>query len=96
MKTVFHQDGDDVVVERIQDVEPVLKRAAQLRHAGAGRSDSGDLHHVASLPRVMVENYCNRHGITLREWLVDPVHVERMLADRDLSGFRVYEGKRYV
>ncbi|MFA6125528.1 hypothetical protein [Sphingomonas sp.] len=88
LETRIHAfDDGRVVVESVQDVEPVLEHAKAMHNAGAGRGK--DLHHLASFPAVVVEQYCKLHGITLREWLMNPVHADRMRADRDLAGFRV-------
>lgn len=51
------------------------------------------MRYAARFPKVVVENYCARHGITLHEWMIDPVHVGRMLNDPDLAAFRIWEGK---
>lgn len=85
----FHYDETDekLIVESVQDCTPVLEQAKRLRNEGL--HGSKDMRHVMRIPRVLVEQYCNVHGISVREWMVNPVHVERMLSDRDLSGFRI-------
>lgn len=58
-----------------------------------GETGTSEMRHAARFPKVVVENYCARHGITLHEWMIDPVHVGRMLNDPDLAAFRIWEGK---
>lgn len=83
----FDETSEKLIVESVQDCTPVLEQATRLRNEGF--HGSKEMRHVAKIPKVIVEKYCNDAGITLREWMINPVHVERMLKDRDLSGFRV-------
>lgn len=90
VETRLHWDdeGDGkLIVQRVQDAEPALQHAAALRAAGAGKGK--DLHHRAHFPAVVVEAYCNRVGIDFREFLTNPEHARRMVADPDLAHFRV-------
>lgn len=88
LRTRFHPLNDGtLVIESVQDVEPIIEDAKR-RHI-EGLHGSKDMRHVARIPKVLVEKYCVDNGITLREWIIDPKHVERMLADRDLMHFRV-------
>ena len=54
---------------------------------------SSELKHAARFDAEVVDQYCRNAGITLNEFMVNPVHVRRMLNDPALSGFRVWEGK---
>lgn len=59
-----------------------------------GRQNSGvkgskDMPHLAEYPAELVEKYCVVNGITLSEWMQNPVHVQRMLQDPDLAHFRI-------
>ena len=85
--TRAHGDDEVLVIERVQDIEPALEHAKAL--SSAGITGSKDMRHRAHFPAVIVEAYCNQHGITFSEFMRDPKHVKRMCADRDLSGFRV-------
>lgn len=51
------------------------------------------MRHAAKLPKALIENYCQRHGITLHEWFVNPAHIKAMLNDPELSGFRIWQGR---
>lgn len=70
-------------VKRTQDVEPIIESVNRIRTL----TPSKEMRHVARFPMVIVEHYCNQHGITFAEWMRNPVHAERMLQDRDLSKF---------
>lgn len=88
VSTKFHWDADGkVLIERVQDCTPILERATRLRNEG--KHGSKEMRHVAHFPAVVVERYCNLNGISFHEFLANNVHIERMIADRDLSGFRV-------
>lgn len=82
-----------MVVERLQDVEPILKQAKALADNSSGKSESGDMYHAARLPMVIVEQYCNSNHITFHEWMSNPEHLRRMLSDPALSRFRIWNGR---
>lgn len=93
MHTRFHVDNVDntIVVNNSQDVEPILD-SCRLR-TNEGAHGSAEMRHAATLPMVVIENYCNQHGISFQDWLKDKTHVKRMLNDPDLKGFRVWQGR---
>ncbi|MBT2300366.1 hypothetical protein J7E70_07800 [Variovorax paradoxus] len=91
MQTKLHVKDDVMVVENIQDCTPYLERAKALHNEGI--HGSTDFKHAAELPKVAIESYINRHGITFAQWMADPVHIKRMLNDPDLKGFRVWPGR---
>lgn len=59
----------------------------------AGEVGGSEMRHAAKLPKALIENYCQRHGITLHEWFVNPAHIKAMLNDPELSGFRIWQGR---
>lgn len=91
VKTEYILDGDDLHVKRTQDAEPVLDLTSSLR--SIGEVGSSEMRHAATIPSVVIEQYCNINGVSFHEWLTDPIHVKRMLADKDLSYFRVWGGR---
>lgn len=91
VKTEYFADDENITVNRVQDCEPILDLTSSLR--SIGDVGSSEMRHCASFPPVIVERYCNLNGITFHEWMNNPVHVERMLADPDLKYFRVWEGR---
>lgn len=84
---------DTLVVKRVQDVDPILRAVKTERHATGGRSKSGEMMHAATLPMIVIEQYCNANNLTFQEWMSNPEHARRMLNDPALSAFRVWEGR---
>ena len=78
-------------IHRTQDVAPILEYTRAMHNEGAGNGK--DMKHAAEFPSVIVENYMNTHGVSFNEILNNPVHVNRMLSDPALSGFRIWAGK---
>lgn len=85
--------GDTLVVQRTQDVDPVLRAVKAERAATGGRNKAGDMMHAARLPMVVIEQYCNANDLSFREWMNNPEHAKRMLNDPALAAFRVWEGR---
>lgn len=78
-------------VKRTEDVSGFIESAKEKR--ASGDLGSKDMRHAAEFPATVVENYISRAGITFAEFMENPVHVKRMLADPDLKGFRIWEGR---
>lgn len=91
ISTTIQVDDDKTYYGRSQDCAPVLDLTSSLRSAGA--VGSNEMRHCASIPAVIVEHYCNVNGVSFHEFMNNPVHVNRMLADPDLKAFRIWEGK---
>lgn len=89
--TRIHEADGVLGFERVQDVEPILDFAHDLR--AAGQVGSGEMRHAASIPMVLVEAYCNDRGISFQEFMNNPVHGKSMLNDPALRAFRVWEGR---
>lgn len=72
---VWHQDGEEVVLESRQDIEPVLKENEILRKEDSGRFGKGPFHHVGSIPNVVwfsLPDHIKNDDEALREWLNKP------------------------
>lgn len=85
--TRFLVAGDQIGIERVQDCTPIMESAKRLQTAGM--HGSNELRHVARVPVVIVERYCNDNGITFSEFMRDQKHHARLLNDPDLAYFRV-------
>ncbi len=78
IKTVGHYDDlkDEMIVERVQDVESVLKSNKALYNETTGYTPSKDMRHVASIPAVVVEDLIKRKiwddKKKMKQWLNDP------------------------
>lgn len=55
----------ELIIQRSQDVAPILDRNKALANDGDGYSASRDIRRVASIPLVLVEKWKNEEGIDL-------------------------------
>lgn len=90
--TRYVDHGDEgATIVRHQIVGPTIDAIKELHNSG--QHGSKDRKHVASVPAVVIEHYCNTQGITLREFMVNPEHVRRFLNDPANRDFRVWPGR---
>jgi hypothetical protein len=89
--TKVHESDNGLTFERIQDVEPIMQFAHNMR--AIGDIGSNEMRHAASIPMVLVEAYCNDKHITFEEFMADTRHVNKMLNDPALKAFRIWEGR---
>lgn len=69
MRTQIIQNGRDLTINRVQDVEPILENNKRLR-AEPQRRDSS-FRHIASIPNVIIERWLYdelRRGNTSIRW----------------------------
>jgi hypothetical protein len=91
LETKFHFHDGNMSVERIQDCTAIAENIK--RQKNEGRTGSKDMKLAASLPFVIVEQYCNLNNIEFSEFIGNKEHIKRLLNDPDLKGFRVWEGR---
>lgn len=91
MKTKLHDGGDKVIIERAQDVGDILREAKA--RSNEGLHGSNDLKHAMTIPNVILEAYCNTHGITFSELMANEDHIKNILNDPSLSHFRIWKGR---
>lgn len=91
VQTVMAVEDGSLITGTTQDCTPYLERATAMRNEGI--TGSSEMRLAASFPDVLVERYCNQQGIEFSEFMQNPVHIKRMCADPDLSGFRIWTGK---
>jgi hypothetical protein len=89
MITNMHLQDDQFIVANTQDVEPILNACKVKQDIG---KHSSEMKHAASIPLVVIEDYCKRCGITFQEWLRDKAHIKRVLNDPDFKMFRIWPG----
>lgn len=80
----------DIIVNRVQDVEPILDRNKRLSTDGDGYSESRELRRVGSIPLVVVEQWM-REGVDV----FNPDHVpevKRRLNSSDWAFLRTSGG----
>ncbi|RTE91907.1 hypothetical protein [Bradyrhizobium sp. LVM 105] len=90
VSTLYHADGSKIVIERVQDVEPILEHNKTLQTLEQ-RSDWG--RHVASVPNVILEKWLNEEwdrGNINMQFGSDEFFqmVERKLQDPQYRAFR--------
>lgn len=98
VETKYHYDqsADRLIIERVQDIEPIIEENKRKINALNGHESSrwkGDFHHVASVPEVVVEKWCKDHGFTFADFIRDPKISKRFLNDSCNAHFRTKPGK---
>jgi hypothetical protein len=48
---------------------------------------------LAHVPGILIEDYCNRNGVTFADFMRDQEHVKRFLNDPAIEHFRVKKGR---
>lgn len=90
----FHYDhsDDSVTIERVSDVEPILE-ASKRKFNDAPSNWKGDVHHIAEIPMVIVEQLI-KQGILYGPGRVrDMDRFKAWLNDRDNRMFRTRPGR---
>ena len=86
VRTVFYPESDGgVTIRRIQYCEPILDSVKTINSQGRQK---GDMRLAARVPEIVVEDYCNRNGITFAEFIGNDEHVRRLVNDPAYSYFR--------
>lgn len=89
-KTVVALQDGALVTGTVQDCTPVAERAKALHNIGF--TGSKDMKLAASIPFVVIEKYCNDHGITYEQYSQDKTHWKRLLTDPANAAFRIWKG----
>lgn len=84
------REEDRLISVSSQDCTAIANDA-KARH-NEGLYGSSDVKHVARLPQVIVEKYCNDNKIKLNEFMGDPVHIKRLVMNPDNAMFRIWPG----
>lgn len=91
LKTRIHLDGEKMHIQRQQDCTPIAEYAK--RASIEGLHGSSEMRHVAKIPNVIIEKYCNERGVSFAEVIGDPAHMRRIVNDPDNAMFRIWPGK---
>lgn len=91
LDTRFHIHDGKMTVQRTQDCTPIAEYAKA--RSNEGHHGSSEMKLAASIPFVMVEDYCNRNGIEFSEFMNSQEHKKRLLNDPSLSYFRIWPGR---
>ena len=87
--TIADQDGRTIIA-RTQDCTAIAEYAKA--HHNEGNFGSKDVKHVARIPNVIVEAYCNDNGVTFEAFMADPAHIKRLVQDPKNAAFRIWPG----
>ena len=91
METRFFDDDGRLIVERIQDVEPILERNKRLLNSGHdGYTPSRDMKHVGHIPNVVIEQWM-KEGVNIFD-PNDAPEVERRLNSSEWAFLRTSGG----
>lgn len=75
----------------MDDLHAVADHCKALRSAGL--NGDRDMRKLAVIPGIIIQQYMNENGVSYAEFMRNPVHANKMLNDRALSGFRTHEGR---
>ena len=90
IRTTFKLDGDQMIVNRVQDAEPFLDRNKALLTHNDGYTETRDMRRAASIPNVIVEQWM-REGVSVFD-PNDAAEVRRRLNSSDWAHLRTAPG----
>lgn len=98
VETKYHYDHteDRLYIERVQDIEPIIEANKRQMNEHNGHESSrwkGEFHHVARIPEVVIEKWCNENGFTYADFIRDRSISKRFLNDPSNALFRTKPGK---
>ena len=92
IRTRWHDHGDEgAVVVREQLVAPIVDDCKA--RSAAGLHGSADFKHVARIPAVVIEHYCNVHQVSFAEFTRNPEHIKRLVNDPAFADLRIAPGR---
>lgn len=91
LDTDIRCEQDRTIIRTSQDCTPIAE-FAKAQH-NAGYHGSSEVKHAASIPLVIVEKYCNDHGVSFPEFMGNPVHIKRLVEHPDNAAFRIWPGR---
>lgn len=90
IKTQIHFDVDGLIIERSQSFDGLLDACKALHNEGHHGTPNMPLY--AAVPGILIEDYCNKNGVTFAEFMGGQDHVRRFLNDPAIAHFRVCPG----
>lgn len=93
--TRYHvdQETDDLIVQRVQDVEPIIERNKRQRNANIGANAFGGkvMEQVASIPLIAIEMWSKEDGVDYMRLPKDEFmkRIRSKLIGGDCDAFRV-------
>lgn len=89
-QTKLTATDDQLVIDRTQDVEPILDDVKARRDAGL--VGSGDMRHVCRVPTVVLEAACNEAGVDMSDRDAVREIIFNKVSSGDWAKFQVHEG----
>ena len=78
----YDEMKDELTVNRVQDVEPILEENKALQSLNNGYNQSRSMKRIASIPNVVAEQWMREDGIN---WMSLPKHEKRRYLQRKLN-----------
>jgi hypothetical protein len=94
-RKVVDRSTGKIAIERVQDVEDIIENNKRLQNEPQPHLNG--FHHIADIPCIFIEKWCNEKGITYRELMSDDGFesvVKKMLRDPDYMWLRTTD-KRF-
>lgn len=92
IRTTWHDHGEEgAVIVREQHVAAIVDQCKAM--AAEGLHGTSDFRHVARIPNVVVEHYCNVHRVSHAEFIRNPEHVKRLVNDPAFADLRIAPGR---
>lgn len=92
-ETLYEEGENQFIIKSICDIEPVLNEIKYLREtSNEGKSQSGDLYHVAKIPKIFVLRWNREYGVDVLSKENWPL-LKRLLESPEFKAFRIYQGK---
>lgn len=89
-KYKYDHAEDKLIVERTQDINPVLKHVEQAKEVGTYTEGLG--YYAGTIPAIVIEQYMKEFGVSYMDFIKDSTHIHRIMNDPDYKKFRVWEG----
>ncbi len=92
IRTVAYADDDNdrIIIAREQHVGAIVDDC-KARH-NEGFHENGLGKHVARVPNVVVEHYCNVNKVPFAEFVRNPEHMRRLVNDPAFADLRIWHG----
>ena len=74
-----------------RDIDALAQHCADLRAVGAGNGKDDKL--CMQADSFTIQAWCDRVGVTWRQFWNNPELINRFIADPDNAAFRIWEGK---
>lgn len=67
--------------------------ATYAREAADAHKASGDMKHVMSVDQTVIIDWCNKRGVSFKQFIRDEALQTRFLDDPDNATFRIWKGR---